>query len=65
MVAVLLCENMLDFSGRVDEAHHQLHVALYSGREDDWLALFCEVGEEVIEIFAFVDVEEALVFLEP
>lgn len=62
---MLLCENMLDFFGGVDEAHHQLDVALDSGREDDWLALFSEIGEEVIEIFAFVDVEEALVFLEP
>ena len=62
---MLLCEDMLDFPGGVDEAHHQLHVAPHACREDDGLALFGEVGEEVIEILAFVDVEEALVILEP
>ena len=48
---------MLDFFRGIDEAHHQLHVAPHSCGEDDWLALLREIGEEVIKIFAFVDVE--------
>ena len=64
-IAVLLGEDVLDFAGGVDQTHHQLHVAGYPSGKDDRFALLGEIGQKVIQVFAFVDVEEGLVLLKP
>jgi hypothetical protein len=65
MIAMLLGKNMFDFFGRINETHHQLNVALYTSREDDWLTLLIEVGKKVIKVFPFVNIEQAFIVLEP
>lgn len=62
---MLLGEDVFDFASRVDQTHDQVDVAADSSRKYNWLTLLAEIGEEVVQIFTFVYVEQRLVLLKP
>lgn len=61
---MLLSEDVLDFSLRVDEFEDEFSVLWHGRGPDDGFALLFEVVEEIAEIFAFINAQQGVVGIE-